>query len=75
MADHAPSGPPEMGAKMDYEQHNQTYSLFITLTKYAVIVIAALLIAMTFGFFAHGGFIASGILFVILCAVGIYASR
>lgn len=75
MAEHAPSGPPELGAEMDYPQHRKTYSTFVSMTKYAIVSIAALLIAMAFGFFAGGGFISSLIVFLILCAVGFYAAR
>lgn len=75
MADHRPSGPLEMGAAMDYPEHRRTYDRFLTLTKYATLAVASLLLAMAFGFFAGGGFIASGILFVLLLAVGAYAMR
>lgn len=75
MADHSPTGPVEMGAKMDYSEHEKTYSLFIHLVKYGTVVVAALMIAMAFGFFAGGGFVSSTILFVLICAVGIFLLR
>lgn len=75
MADHGPSGPFEMGAEMDYSEHDKTYSGFLAMTKYGTLSVVALLIAMAFGFFAGGGFIASVILFVIICAVGTYFLR
>lgn len=75
MAEHPPSGPLEMSAGMDYPEHKRTYERFLTLTKYTSLAVVALLIAMAFGFFAGGGFIASGILFVLILAVGGFAMR
>jgi hypothetical protein len=75
MADHSPTGPVEMGAKMDYAEHDKTFSLFVALVKYGSLVCAALMIAMAFGFFAGGGFISSTILFVLICAVGAFVLR
>ena len=70
MASDTPSGPVEMGASMDYREHEKTYSMFLTLAKYFALVCAALLIAMTAGFFWGFGFISATILFVLVCAVG-----
>lgn len=75
MADHTPSGPIELGAKMDYAEHEKTYVMFITLAKYGSLTCAALLIAMAFGFFTPAGFISSTILFVLICAVGAFFLR
>lgn len=75
MADHSPTGPVEMGAKMDYSEHEKTYSLFIHLVKYGSLFCVALVVAMAFGFFAGGGFISSTILFALLCVVGAFLLR
>jgi hypothetical protein len=75
MADHAPTGPVETGAEMDYAEHEKTYNAFLALAKYGSLVCAALLIAMAFGFFGGGGFISSTILFLLICAVGGYLLR
>lgn len=75
MADHSPTGPLELGAEMDYPEHEKTYHRFLGLAKYGSLIIAAILIAMAFGFFGGGGFISSLILFVLICAVGGYALR
>ena len=72
--DHAP-GPLEMGAEMDYPEHEKTYSLFLTLAKYGTLITAALLIAMAFGFFTTAGFISATILFLLICAIGAYFLR
>ena len=71
MADHIPDAPLEMGAKMDYSQHEKTYARFIMLAKYASLVCLALVVAMAFGFFTNAGFFSATILFfVITAAVG-----
>lgn len=73
MADHSPTGPVELGAKMDYSEHEKTYSMFLTLTKYGAIFCAALVIAMAFFFFATSGgalnLIFSTVLMVIIIIV------
>jgi hypothetical protein len=75
MADNTPTGPVEMGAEMDYSEHEKTYSLFIGLTKYVTLITVALLIAMAFGFFTSAGFFSATILFILLSAVGAYLLR
>ncbi len=74
MADHSPSGPVEMGAAMDYPEHEKTYAGFLALAKYGTLFCAALLVAMAFFFFATTGgvvnFLFSGILLVLLFIVG-----
>jgi hypothetical protein len=74
MADHSPTGPVELGAKMDYAEHDRTYAGFLMLAKYGSLFCAALLIAMAFGFFA-GGFFSATILFVLILAVGAFILR
>lgn len=74
MADHTPTGPLEMGAKMDYAEHDATYHRFLGLAKYGALAVAALLVAMAFGFFA-GGFFSALILFILLCAAGAFILR
>lgn len=75
MADHASEGAVELGANMDYAEHEKTFRLFLGLTKYVALVTAALLIAMAFGFFTSAGFISATILFVLLNAVGAFILR
>jgi hypothetical protein len=70
MADHTPAGPVELGADMDYAEHDKTYHMFVSLAKYGSLVAAATLIAMAFGFFGGGGFFSSLILFAIIVAIG-----
>ena len=75
MADDATHGPVELGAKMDYSEHEKTYALFLGLTKYVTLATVALLIAMAFGFFTSAGFISATILFVLLNVVGAFILR
>ncbi|KFB09095.1 aa3-type cytochrome c oxidase subunit IV [Nitratireductor basaltis] len=75
MAEHMPTGPAETGAEMDYAEHERTYNLFLTITKYSSLVVIALLIAMAFGFFTSAGFFSSTILFVLICALGGWLMR
>lgn len=74
MANHTPTGPVELGAKMDYAEHDRTYAGFVTLAKYGSLFCAALLVAMAFGFFA-GGFFSATILFVLILAIGGFILR
>ncbi|MGH6763533.1 MAG: aa3-type cytochrome c oxidase subunit IV [Phyllobacterium sp.] len=69
MAEHHNTGPAELGAAMDYAEHEKTYDLFIGLSKWSTVVCVALLIAMAFGFFTTAGFVSSTILFFIVMAV------
>lgn len=75
MADDKPDLPAETGAEMDYNEHERTYNLFLTIAKYSCLVIAAILIAMAFGFFTTAGLISSTILFLIICALGFWFLR
>ncbi|WP_214472342.1 aa3-type cytochrome c oxidase subunit IV [Mesorhizobium sp. dw_380] len=74
MADHSPTGPVELGAKMDYAEHDRTYAGFLRLAKYGSLFCGALLLAMAFGFFA-GGFFSATILFILIMAVGTFILR
>ena len=75
MAEHLPIGPAEVGAEMDYAEHDKTYSRFLALAKYVTIFCVALMAAMAFGFFTSAGFFSATIFFVVLFAVGAFALR
>lgn len=75
MADNTPTGPVELGAEMDYREHEKTYGMFLGLAKYTTLVTVALLIAMAFGFFTAAGFFSASILFVLICALGGFLLR
>lgn len=70
MADNTPSGPVELGAKMDYAEHDRTFALFVNLAKYGSLICAALLLAMAFGFYTTAGFFSALVLFMVICAIG-----
>lgn len=75
MADHTPAGPVEVGADMDYSEHDKTYQRFIMLAKYGSLFCVALLIAMAFGFFTNAGFFSATVLLIVICALGGYLLR
>src|SRR5690606_14537422 len=75
MADTAATGPVELGAQMDYQEHENTYSMFLTIVKYGTLFTVALLAAMAFGFFTSAGFFSASILFILLNIVGGYLLR
>ena len=75
MADHTPTGPLEMGAPMDYPEHDRTYHGFLAFAKYGTLHCIALLIAMAFGFFTSAGMFSAVVLFILISAVGILLLR
>jgi hypothetical protein len=57
MAEHLPAGPAELGAPMDYAEHERTYNGFLTFTKLSILAAIDTLIALLlFGFGGSGGF-------------------
>lgn len=74
MAEHH-SGPVEMGAPMDYPEHEKTYDFFIAAAKYGTMFCVVLLIAMAAAFFTSAGFFSALLLFIILNVVGFFALR
>ncbi len=66
MADHSYDVNHESGADMDYAEHQQTYDMFLTLSKWVSIFCVVLLLAMAVGFFMGGGFIGGLLCFVVL---------
>ncbi|MCH4540314.1 aa3-type cytochrome c oxidase subunit IV [Ochrobactrum sp. POC9] len=66
MAEHHTTAPAELGASMDYAEHEKTYAGFAGLVKWATVALVALMIAMAFGFFA-GGFFSATVLFILVC--------
>ena len=74
MAEHH-SGPVEMGAPMDYPEHEKTYNFFINAAKFGTLFCVALLVAMAAGFFTSAGFFSALLLFIILNVVGFFLLR
>lgn len=67
MAEHHATAPAELGAPMDYNEHEKTYAGFTTVFKWGTVALAALMVAMAFGFFV-GGFFSGLIVFILVCA-------
>jgi hypothetical protein len=74
MAKHHDAGPAEMGAPMDYAEHEKTYQGFVALCKWGTVAVVAVLMAMAFGFFA-GGWFSATILFFLICAIAWFILR
>ncbi len=66
MAEHHTTAPAELGAPMDYSEHEKTDAGFTGLVKWSTVTLVALMIAMAFGFFA-GGFFSATVLFILVC--------
>jgi hypothetical protein len=66
------SGPVEVGAEMDYSEHDRTYSGFTAVAKYGAMGIAILMLCMAVGFFTKAGFIFSVLLFIVLNIIGFF---
>ncbi|MDE1157703.1 MAG: aa3-type cytochrome c oxidase subunit IV [Neorhizobium sp.] len=62
----------ETGAPMDYRQHEQTYNAFLALTKWGVMLVAVLMIAMAAGFFAGAGLLGGLFVFAVLSIAGVF---
>ncbi|WP_337268209.1 aa3-type cytochrome c oxidase subunit IV [Oryzifoliimicrobium ureilyticus] len=74
MAEHQ-TGPVELGAPMDYNEHQKTYSLFLSSFKYGTLFVAALLLGMLSGLIAGAGFLAGILTFLIVLVVGLFVLR
>lgn len=44
------TGPVELGAEMNYAEHEKTYNGFLALTKYGTMMLCVLMLAMVAGF-------------------------
>ncbi|MGG2476987.1 aa3-type cytochrome c oxidase subunit IV, partial [Rhizobium sp. BR5] len=45
------TGPVEVGAEMNYAEHEKTYSAFLAMTKFGTMLLCVLMLAMVAGFF------------------------
>ncbi|MGB3877216.1 aa3-type cytochrome c oxidase subunit IV [Shinella zoogloeoides] len=69
------NGPVELGAPMDYPEHEKTYNLFVHAAKYGTMFCVALLVAMAAGFFTSAGFFSALVLLIVLNVVGYFLLR
>ncbi len=73
--DNDQGGPVEMGAPMDYSEHEKTYNMFLVGAKWGTMAIVVLLIAMAAGFYGGAGIIGSILVFIILNIAGVFLLR
>lgn len=69
------TGPVEVGAEMNYAEHEKTYNGFLALTKYGTMMLCVLMLAMVVGFFTTAGFLGGLVVFVVLSAAGFFLLR
>lgn len=62
------TGPAELGAPMNYPEHEKTYAGFINVAKYGTAILVALMIGMAAGFYTAGGWFGGSVLFLVLSA-------
>lgn len=68
MAEHAHSGPVELGAPMDYPEHRRTFDSFVNLTKVTTLASIAVIQALVlFGIASNAFWL--GVLMIVLMAV------
>ncbi len=63
----------ESASPMDYAEHERTFSNFLWLTRWLVAIVAAVLIAMAFGFFGGFGLFGGILIFAILIGIAYLA--
>lgn len=69
MAEHLPSGPADLGAPMDYAEHERTYAGFVQMTTVGVFAGVITLIALAiFSFGGGAGFWAGTLLLLLMLA-------
>lgn len=68
MAEHLPTGPAELGAPMDYAQHDHTYDGFLHLAKITILATIVTLLSLALFAFGSGGFWL-GVLLLLLMAI------
>ena len=67
MAEHTHSGPAELGAPMDYAEHERTFAGFIALTKVTALASFVTLVALAlYGFGGASGFWLGTLLLVLM---------
>lgn len=69
------TGPVEVGAPMNYSEHEKTYNAFLSAAKYGTMIVTILMIAMAVGFFTTGGFFGGLLVFLILNVAGFVLLR
>lgn len=71
MAEHLQSGPAELGAPMDYAEHERTYTGFLALSKLLIVGSIDVLLALALFSFGGGGGFWLGMILLVLLAIGL----
>jgi hypothetical protein len=71
MAEHTPSGPAELGAPMDYAEHERTFAGFVALTKISILATVATLQALVLFGIANSGFWLGALLIVLIAVAAV----
>ena len=71
MAEHIHSGPAELGAPMDYAEHERTFHGFVTLTKLTILATIDTLLALVLFAFGGGAGFWLGVLLLLLMAIAL----
>jgi hypothetical protein len=69
------TGPVEVGASMNYAEHEKTYDRFLGAAKYGTMAACILMIAMAAGFFTTAGFFGGLVVFIVLNVAGFILLR
>ena len=71
MAEHTHSGPAELGAPMDYAEHERTFRGFVALTKIGILATIDTLLALALFAYGGGAGFWLGVLLLLLMTVGL----
>lgn len=72
MAEHPPAAPAELGAPMDYPQHERTFQSFVSFTKISILATIATLQSLTlYGLASNGFWLGTVLLLLMFAASGI----
>jgi len=71
MAEHSHSGTAELGAPMDYAEHDRTFASFVTLTKLSILGSLDTLLALALFAFGGGAGFWLGTILLLLTIVGL----
>ncbi len=72
MAEHMPASPAELGAPMDYQEHERTFQGFVSLTKVSVLATIATLQSLAiFGLASNGFWLGTLLLLMVFAATAI----
>ena len=73
MAEHTPAAPAELGAPMDYQEHERTFQSFVSLTKISILAGIATLQSLTLFGLASNGFWLGMLLLLLMFAASAIA--